>query len=906
MGSSSLFRVLAVGNNPNILLYTSRFQLAKSVELYHVSDSESRSFRVETTEYGKEEFQLDNHFTSVGHLIQAVKESGEHSSLIFDLIILSASSLQEISSLASQLNPLINLNTKLFLESSGFVQLEPFVKMSMDLTHLNIFSIFTDYDFRQVGVNEYKQFTHGATKATNTIYLGESSLAKQPQQQQQQQQQVSKGSPANSSSSLNTTVTKYPKNVITLLDTFQRLFQKLFPQDKVSLCNYSSTEFISQQWALAIPKICFEPLLIILEETNPAELHQQILAKPLISGLVTEVITVMKSMGAKLNCNLENESSLLSHWQKMYSQSDQIPSFLYHFIERTAPLNIDMLLLQPILLADDYGIKTPYLEFLYSLMCQYQKLNEGKSKWFTRIEDTQGLKSQLASITQDRNQLKTELIRLQKGLEEREVASRQLQSINQKSTNQIQLLQDQIGAMRQETTVLSKRYEIEIQHLKQEQRVGVSNGFHHGQNGNSGNDVHQDNSSPAKYGPAGTPNLKDIEDFAVFGVNYGDTPQKEQPKQHLQQPTPPPTSGSLHSSASGSGGSGSGNGSGPDADKWLKERELEIRKKELDLQERELEFQRRAVQQPRNSKGQKPMNFNNNATSPTLGNRRPSFPQLQQASNGRANRAMHGAAPGQLASAGNFMDPISSGIPYRNTSGFQPQPNSAVPLQPQQPQLQSHHSHSIKPTSRKNRNSNMAIIGNASSLGLSEYGRPPANSQTRLNSLSTGNLPTQSRVRQPSVGGLGNIGNNSNPRLNMPNPIKPNSFTIGNQPISAESNAQPQESQAQRQFSSSTGFDGTGVNPNISTNSVVHNPMTLHDGSVEQHNVGQGPTGAPSPPQIKLNGPESSPALSGSGFQLSDNNEESGDTNDEPHKENNIKEKKKKFGFFGKKKKSKK
>lgn len=904
MGSSSLFRVLAVGNNPNILLYTSRFQLAKSVELYHVSDSESRSFRVETTAYGKEEFQLDNHFTSIDHLIQAVKGSGENSSLIFDLIILSAASLQEISSLASQLNPLINLNTKLFLESSGFVQLEPFVKMSMDLTQLNIFSIFTDYDFREVGVNQYEQFPRGASKATNTIYLGESSLAKQPLSQQQQQQQVSKGSPANSSSSLSTAVTKYPKSVITLLETFQRLFQKLFPQDKVNLCNYSSTEFISQQWALAIPKICFDPLLIILEETNPAELHQQILAKPLISGLVTEVITVMKSMGGKLNGNLENESSLLSHWQKMYSQSNEMPSFVYHFIERTAPLNIDMLLLQPILLADDYGIKTPYLEFLYSLMCQYQKLNEGKSKWFTRIEDIQDIKSQLTSITQDRNQLKTELTRLQKGLDDREMASRQLESANQKSANQIQVLQDQLGAMRQESIVQSKRYEAEIQHLKQDQRVGASNGFNHSQNGNSGSDVHQDNSSPSQYGPTGTPNMKDIEDFAVFGVNYGDTPHKEQPKHHLQQPTPPPTSGSMHSSASGSGGSGSGT----DADKWLKERELEIRKKELDLQERELEFQRRAVQQSRYSKGQKPMNSNNNATSPTIGNRRPSFPQLQQAPNGRANRAMHGAAPGQLASAGNFMDPVSSGIPFRNNSGFQPQPNSALPLQPQQPQqLQSHHSHSIKPTSRKNRNSNMAIIGNASSLGLSEYGRPPANSQTRLNSLSTGNLPTQNRIRQPSVGGLGNIGNNSNPRLNMPNPIKPNSFTIGNQPISAESNAQPQESQAQRQFSSSTALDGTGVNPNISTNSVVHNPMIPQDNSVEQPNFGQGPTGAPSPPQINVNGPESSPALSGSGFQSSDNNDESGDTtNDEPNKENNLKGKKKKFGFFGKKKKTKK
>ncbi|QLL34781.1 hypothetical protein HG536_0H01560 [Torulaspora globosa] len=894
MGSSSMLRVLIVGNNPNLVLYASRFQLAKSVELFHVSSTKSNIFSIETVAYGKEEFKLDNHFTSVSNLIEALKQSGDSASLIFDMIILSASSLQEVSSSASQINPLININTKLFLESSGFVQLEPFVKMSLDLPQLNIFSIATDYDIRQVGDNLYQQFG-GPRNGGSAIFLGESSVIGQ----QQQQQQNSKNSPANSSSSLSQTATKYPKNVVTLLETFQRLFKKLLPQDTIGLCNYSAAEFVSQQWALAVPKICFDPLLILFEETKPKELHQHILAKPLISGLVTEVITVMKSMGAKLNGNMENESSLLSHWQRMYPKPDEMPSLVYHYIRRTASLNIDMLLLQPILLADDYGIKTPYLEFLYSAMCQYQKLNEGKSKWFARVENQQDLKSQLVRRTEEKNLFESKAASYESALQEKDALIQQLQSSEQSFKSQVSALQNQIGALRKEMIGLTKKHEMELQQLREEQRIAMANTPHANSNTSAAKEQ-QETAARDHYGPTGTPNLKDIEDVALFGINYGDTPRKDEARQHLQQPTPPPTSGSMHSSGSHSG---SGSGSGSEVDKSLKERELEIRKKELDLQERELELQRRAVQQQhqRFSKSQKQ---NNNPTSPTLGNRKSSFPHLQQASGVRPNRSMHGAAPAQALSAGNFVDPLSSSMGYRGGGTFNQTSLIATG------QMQSHHSHSIKPTSRKNRNSNMAIIGNASSLGLNDYGRPPpAPNQTRLNSLSTGNLNSQPRLRQQSNVELNNIGQsaynastNLNAKLNMPHPIKASSSAAVNQPMSGGSTQQPLEFQTKRQFSSSTTAENNTTAANMSMSSVVHNPMTE---TIDQRQT-QASAQVQSPPQINIDGPES-PLPSSGGMHMSDSNEEiensTGDSS-QPHTDAK-KDKKKKFGLFGKKNKSK-
>ena len=206
--SSSSLRVLTVGNNPNILFYTSRFQLAKNIELYHVNDSKSCQFEIETECYGKDQFELENHFTSIEHLTEALNSRSRGS--VFDIVMMSAPSLQELSSLSAKLASITDSNSKIFLESSGFIQLEPFVKLSMDSPHLNVFSILTDLDIRQIGPNQVKQFPSNTKE--NTIYLGESK----------------------------SNTEKYSANVVTLLTTFEKLFAKLFSNIKINLCGFSS------------------------------------------------------------------------------------------------------------------------------------------------------------------------------------------------------------------------------------------------------------------------------------------------------------------------------------------------------------------------------------------------------------------------------------------------------------------------------------------------------------------------------------------------------------------------------------------------------------------------------------------------------------------------------------------
>ncbi|WP_280641351.1 hypothetical protein, partial [Streptomyces afghaniensis] len=74
----------------------------------------------------------------------------------------------------------------------------------------------------------------------------------------------------------------------------------------INVCNNSFNEFQSIQWNLALAKICLDPLLIIFEETNTEKLTNQILAKPLISGIITEIITIIKSTNIKLNSDFDN------------------------------------------------------------------------------------------------------------------------------------------------------------------------------------------------------------------------------------------------------------------------------------------------------------------------------------------------------------------------------------------------------------------------------------------------------------------------------------------------------------------------------------------------------------------------------------------------------------------------
>ncbi|CEP61970.1 uncharacterized protein LALA0_S04e04786g [Lachancea lanzarotensis] len=894
----SSLRVLAVGENTNVLLYAWRIQQSKSVSLTYLSSLKSADFSVDTAQYGSDKFRFEQHFQNVEELLS----SGEGNSRVFDLVILSAPSLQEMSSLAAKLNPVLNLNTKILVESSGFVHLEPFVKMSIEFGQLKVFSVMCDFDLRQISSSHFAQASHQL--APCNIFLGEAAV---------------KGG------------AKYSSDNVALLETFKRLFVKLFPQDQVHVCNFSYAEFLSQQWKLALPRICFDPLYILLENSRPEELNEQILAKPLISGLVTEIITVTKTMGAKLPAGFDNEKDLLQQWLK--TTNNELPQLAYHFLQKTAPLNIDLLLLQPILLADDYGIKTPYLEFLYSMMCQYQKINDGSSKLFARASTQSKFIEELRKLEIEHDRLKSQL----RSAEDTLVTAEQTHSAQMKAKENLELAQrNEIGYLKGQITkinsdLVNEQRKVSIleanqrklaeqqqqqrklqqqpqqqpqQHIPQQQPLPQQShlqkavgSFQEG--ANSAEPVSNSSS-------AGTPNLRELEDIAVYGVHYGMSPtQDRQVDSRDAEPgiqAVPVNTNEVH--AAGAPGTDS-NIEGSDT--TLRERELELRRRELELQEKEFELQRRAAARPRPAKYQSAPMIQPGPIPNGHGSRKPSYSHA----NTRNNRQMHGASQSIITHMPdpNMQNPAGQPSPVPGQLG----PAIGGPVSGP-PAPQGHHSHQFKTTSRKNRRSNMPNLRHASSVdvlsmagtGTAPHGAPGAhqpsaanNSGTRLNSMMGNGPPPSITLNKPQ--------NGSNLQLNnVPNPSSQN-FKVGPPYSNGSGSSLPPQQQQHRQISSSTVLAEDPVQANISSHTVVHNPVPQQ--ALNGHSSGSS-ISADSPsamsPNDNMNVSEPSPISA---------SEAHGQENTLPSTQNsstmldtgfdlNPKEsnkKKSKFGLFGKK-----
>lgn len=820
----SQLKVLIYGNHPNLALYAWRFQFAKSVDLYHVSDSKSNEFSIETQSYGTDTFRLQKHFNGFNELKLSLETDSEK----FDLVILSASSLQEISSITTQLNSVIMNNTKIFVESSGFVQLEPFIRMSVSSPQVKVFSLISDYDIRAVASNRYVQFNGGNKSKKQTIFIGETGSLKTQ-------------SASNS----------YPKQISSLLTTFHSLFLKLFPDDAIDTCNFSPLDFLTQQWKLAIPRVCFDPLLVLFEEFVPKRLHQQILAKPLISGLVTEIITLTRTMGARLPSGYDTESDLLERWVADNGENNY-PSLLYHFEHRSAPLDIDLLLLQPILLADDFTIKTPYLEFLYSMMCQFKKLNNDESKLFTRSDKVSKLRDELGQLSLLKGTLKDKETEFNLKLNESKEAYQN--EINSRDS-QISMLGDQL--QREQSQNSSLRHELiaiqsELSTLRQLQSQNQSQTQSQSQPlSEPRTPVEPTSQVPEQqYTETGTPVLRDIEDMAVYAIPYAESPVQDSLGINGENPA---STNAAVAGASAAASAATPPSSAPlSADEHaLRERELKLRRRELELQERELQLQKKQSKTMLNQKYAHAQS--KNGMSP---NENPS-----QYSNQMQNRKLHGQSymgkppqgiPGQYMAPHVQQQPLqqvpqqhrqhsSVGLPgmpgvggysgsvvgingggQRPMNGFgisQNMLDGAAPMG-----SNGFGPKTFQKTSRKNRRSNMPMLRNPSNTMLSDFNMPQApTGQQRFNSLS-GNLPPLSM----------NYHNGSMPRLNgNPNPMRTGSQgQLSNLPTQPQQQYQPVPN-GMRQISTSTMLD-----EGESTASVIQRPPNAFQQQQQEQQFG--------------------------------------------------------------------
>lgn len=274
----------------------------------------------------------------------------------FDIVLISCESLQDFQGLGAKLAPYLLEDSVVVIESTGYVNLEPFMQMSLGkMKNIIVCSVMSENDVRQLGD---RMFTHIQRNNDSRIYIG--------------------------------TCTNYSSKALSLkFQKVYKLFQLVQQDASGNITLLKSTkpkEFMTYQWKLALPRITFSPLCIFFELAFPENLSKQILCKPLISGIIGEIFKIIKKMDCKLVKGSENEANLLKGWSLAFpevpaAQNEGFinsPLLFYQFYH-TQPLCIDLLLLQPILLADDNGIRTPYLENLYSILCQLSKINYGLS-----------------------------------------------------------------------------------------------------------------------------------------------------------------------------------------------------------------------------------------------------------------------------------------------------------------------------------------------------------------------------------------------------------------------------------------------------------------------------------------------------------------------------------------------
>lgn len=737
---SNRLNVLTVGVNPNLIYYSYKLNNTGDFK-FHILNEEiiaDNQIILANHKGSPTVFNPDHIYSDFNQLTLQTK---------FDIVFLSSKSLQDISNLSSNLLPFLSTNSIILIESTGFVNLEPFLKNCLPSnSSTSIFSIMSNLDIRKLDQNQY---IVQKTAASPEIIIGES----------------------------NTNNAKYQSNTLSNLISISKIFQSASNNDYKLTIKNTYLEFLTEQWKLAIPQICFNPLLILFEESNPENLSNQILAKPLLSGLVTELITVAKTMGCRLPIGYDNESNLLRRWCDLYSKptSNEIdpsikflesPSFFYNFYYKNH-LDIDMLLLQPILLADDYGIKTPYLEFLYATICQFDKFNHTneKSIFFKRSNDNE-LKNLIKSndiLTQKINLKETELNDLGSKLKELNLIQQKHKDkdslLGQLSNNveslkaQNQQLQQQL----QQQMVKSKQLQAQVQQqqqIQQQQQQQLAQQSSTVDRSVSSDEQPVNNHSfhNIKHSIEGTPDLRDLTDAALISASM-ESPIKQGSNQESQLPQQaPPTlpNGNVFQENDSANGL-----QPPHIVPQLSSKELELQKKEQLLHSKEMELNKKLSQlnrypqqqaPPQQPQFQTPYHQQNGNAPPQGGLHHPS--PLYSVQNSSRNQVI----PGPNGLQQIQQSQLTNGLPNASQNGFQngnyfpqqqpqhPGPARRVSTMPVLDSNEMFTNPQFKKTSRKNRKSSFPLV----TPGMDDnYGMPM---QANLNNRFRNHYPAQSSV----------------------------------------------------------------------------------------------------------------------------------------------------------------
>ncbi|KAK9451214.1 ketopantoate reductase PanE/ApbA C terminal-domain-containing protein [Limtongia smithiae] len=131
-----------------------------------------------------------------------------------------------------------------------------------------------------------------------------------------------------------------------------------------------------QQWEKCIAPIALHPLSVLLDEPNLATLVQVPHVRSTVANLVAELITIASSQKCVFPDPRAFAHAVLDDFAA--AAAGQKPSMMYQDYQARRPMEIEVLLANPLHLSELASLRTPTLELLYILLSRLNKINQSQ------------------------------------------------------------------------------------------------------------------------------------------------------------------------------------------------------------------------------------------------------------------------------------------------------------------------------------------------------------------------------------------------------------------------------------------------------------------------------------------------------------------------------------------------
>lgn len=135
-----------------------------------------------------------------------------------------------------------------------------------------------------------------------------------------------------------------------------------------------SSNIQQHQFERVIGPIAFHPASVLFETTNYAELLAKPAVKPLISGVIEELLELAIAQGCKFDADYKQKVM-----DDMVKQSGT-DSIMWQDFKAQRPMEVETYLGSPVKLAKDAGVKVPRIETMYAMLHHLNVVNRTRPK----------------------------------------------------------------------------------------------------------------------------------------------------------------------------------------------------------------------------------------------------------------------------------------------------------------------------------------------------------------------------------------------------------------------------------------------------------------------------------------------------------------------------------------------